>query len=330
MMRTNRLFKLLYGLVCGAAFVVAATAPAYAQKFPNGPISFVVPYPPGGASDIIARLVGQKLSEKYGQPVIIENKPGANGNIALEMVSGAKKDGHTILMGNVGPNAINANLYKQLRFDPIKSFAPITLASSVPILLVTNPNLPVKNVSELITYIRNHPGKVNFATGGIGSATHLTAEMFKSMTGTDITMVHYKGDSPALTAVMAGQDVPITFATSIAAAPLVKSGRVKLLAVASKQRAEAFSDVPTVAETVSDFESTSWGGVLAPSGTPAPVIASLNKELVSILRSPEVKAKFSAMGAEVVTSSPEEFEKFIQAEITKWGEVIKQANVSAE
>lgn len=329
-MRKTKLLAAFQSLVSGAALTFAIAAPALAQNYPTGPISFVVPYPPGGASDVIARLVGQKLSEKYGQPVIVENKPGANGNIALEQVSRAKNDGHTILMGNVGPNAINASLYKQLRFDPIKSFAPITLASNVPVLLVVNPNLPVKNVSELITYIRNNPGKVNCATGGAGSATHLTAELFKSMAGVDITMVPYKGDSPALNAVVAGQDVPITFATSIAATPFVKSGRVKLLAVASKQRAEAFPDSPTVAETLPGFESGSWGGVLAPAGTPAPVIASLNKEIVNILRSQEVKFKIAAMGAEVVTSQPEEFEKFIQAEIVKWGKVVKQANVSAD
>jgi tripartite-type tricarboxylate transporter receptor subunit TctC len=325
-----KLLKLFQTLVSGAALALVAAAPAPAQNYPSGPISFVVPYPPGGASDVIARLVGQKLSEKYGQPVIIDNKPGANGNIALEFVSRAKNDGHTILMGNVGPNAINASLYKQQRFDPIKSFAPITLASSVPVLLVVNPNLPVKDVSELIAYIRNNPGKINFATGGPGSATHLTAEMFKSMAGIDITMVPYKGDSPALNAVVSGKDVPITFATSIAATPFVKSGRVKLLAVASKQRADAFPETPTVAETVPGFESSSWGGVLAPSGTPAPVITSLNKEIVNILLSQEVKSKISAMGAEVVTSQPDEFQKFIQAEIIKWGKVVRQANVSAD
>jgi tripartite-type tricarboxylate transporter receptor subunit TctC len=331
-MRFNKLAaSVLAKTLATAGLALLLPTAAWSQaNWPAKPIRLVVPFAAGGATDPVARLVGVRLSNQFGVPVVIENKPGANGNIALEQVARAKNDGHTILMGNVGPNAINATLYKQLRFDPIKSFAPITMASSVPVLLVVNPNFPVKNVAELIAYIRNHPGKVNIATGGLGSATHLTAEMFKSMAGVDITMVPYKGDAPALNAVMAGQDVPVTFATSIAATPFVKSGRVKLLAVASGQRAEAFPEAPTVAETLPGFESTSWGGVLAPAGTPAPVVASLNKEIVNALRSPEVKSKILATGAEVVTSTPEEFEKFIQAEIMKWGRIIKQANVSAD
>ncbi|MDB5838174.1 MAG: LacI family transcriptional regulator [Herminiimonas sp.] len=326
----KNLFRLFSVVAATAAVTLSVSPLSYAQSYPSGPISFVVPYPPGGASDVIARLIGQKLSERYGQPVVIENKPGANGNIALELVARAKNDGHTILMGNVGPNAINAGLYKQLRFDPINSFAPITMASSVPVLLVVNPNLPVKNVPELISYIKANAGKINFATGGVGSATHLTAELFKSMAGVDITMIPYKGDAPALNDVLSGKDVAITFATSIAATPYVKSGKVRLIGVASTQRAQAFPDTPTVAETLPGFESTSWGGVLAPAGTPAPVIASLNTEIVKILRMPEIKAKISGMGAEVVDSTPDEFKTFIRDEIAKWSKVIKQSGASAE
>lgn len=322
--------KLFFSLVASVVLGVCTSNAAYAQSFPTRPINFVVPYPPGGASDIIARLIGQKMSERYGQPVIIENKPGANGNIALEMVARAKNDGHTILMGNVGPNAINAGLYKQLRFEPIKSFAPITMASSVPVLLVVNPSMPIGTVPELITYIKAHSGKVNFATGGVGSATHLTAEMFKSMAGVDIGMIPYKGDAPALADVVGGKDVTVTFATSIAATPYLKSGRLRLLGVASSRRAEAFPDAPSISEFLPGFESTSWGGVLAPAGTPAPVVSSLNTEIVRILRMPEVKEKISAMGAETVDSTPEEFKSFIQTEITKWGQVIKAAGVTAE
>lgn len=329
-MITKILSKLFHVAISCVALMLGASHAAYAEGFPNGPISFVVPYPPGGASDVIARLIGQKLSERYGQPVIIENKPGANGNIALELVARAKNDGHTILMGNVGPNAINAGLYKQLRFDPIKSFAPISMTSSVPVLLVVNPSLPVKNVPELIAYIRANSGKINFATGGVGSATHLTAELFKNMAGVDITMIPYKGDAPALNDVVSGKDVAITFATSIAARPYVTSGRVRLLGVASSQRAQAFPETPTIAESLPGFESTSWGGVLAPAGTPAPVISSLNTEIVRILRTPEIKTKISAMGAEVVDSTPEEFKQFIQAEILKWSKIIKLSGATAD
>jgi tripartite-type tricarboxylate transporter receptor subunit TctC len=329
-MITRNLFRLFYVVISSVAITLSASHTAYSQNFPNGPISFVVPYPPGGASDVIARLIGQKLSERYGQPVIIENKPGANGNIALELVARAKNDGHTILMGNVGPNAINAGLYKQLRFDPIKSFSPISMTSSVPVLLVVNPSLPVKNVPELIAYIRANSGKINFATGGVGSATHLTAELFKNMAGVDITMIPYKGDAPALNDVVSGKDVAITFATSIAARPYVKSGRVRLLGVASLQRAQAFPETPTINEFIPGFESTSWGGVLAPAGTPAPVISSLNTEIVRILRTPEIKTKISAMGAEVIDSTPDEFKNFIQVEITKWSKVIKLSGATAD
>lgn len=304
--------------------------PAAAQPYPTKPIKFVVPYPPGGASDVTARILGQKLSEAYGQPVIIENRPGANGNIALDAVAKSAPDGYTIVMGNVGPNAINAGLYKTLPFDPIASFAPVTLTSTVPIVLLVNPSLPVKDAKDLVAYIKANPGKTNFASGGNGSATHLTAEMFKSMAGLDIQHVPYKGDAAAMTALMSG-DVTMAFATIVAATPQIKGGRVKAIGIAAKKRAGAFPDVPTISDSgLPGFESTSWGGVLAPAGTPPEIIASLNSQIVRILRMPDVAEKIAGLGADIVGSSSAEFGDYLKSEITKWSGVIKTSGATVD
>jgi tripartite-type tricarboxylate transporter receptor subunit TctC len=325
----KKTFRFVSALATAALFALAG-APVLAQGYPTKPIKFVVPYPPGGASDVTARILGQKLSEAYGQPVVIENRPGANGNIALEAVAKSAPDGYTIIMGNVGPNAINAGLYKSLPFDPIASFAPITLTSTVPIVLLVNPSLPVKDAKDLIAYIKANPGKTQFASGGNGSATHLTAEMFKSMAGLDILHVPYKGDAAAMTALMGG-DVTMTFATIVAATPQIKGGRVKAIGIAAKQRAGSFPDVPTISDTgLPGFESTSWGGVLAPAGTPPAVIASLHGEFAKILRMPDVKEKIAGLGADIVGSSPAEFGDYLKAEIAKWSGVIKTSGASVD
>ncbi len=303
---------------------------ALAQAYPTKPIKFVVPYPPGGASDVTARILGQKLSEAYGQPVVIENRAGANGNIALEAVARSSPDGYTIVMGNVGPNAINAGLYKSLPFDPVASFTPITLTSTVPIVLLVNPSLPVKDAKELIAYIKANPGKTNFASGGNGSATHLTAEMFKSMAGLDIQHIPYKGDAAAMTALMSG-DVTMSFATLVAATPQIKGGKVKAIGIAAKKRAVAFPDVAPISETgLPGFESTSWGGVLAPAGTPPEVIASLSSQFVRILRMPDVADRIAGLGADIIASSPAEFSDYLKSEINKWAGVIKTSGATID
>jgi len=312
-----------------AALLVCAGA-GLAQSFPTRPIKFIVPYPPGGASDVTARVLGQKLAEAYGQPVVVENRPGANGNIALAEVAKAAPDGYTIVMGNVGPNAINAGLYKTLPFDPIKSFVPVTLTSTVPIVLLVNPALQAKDAKDLIAYVKANPGKTNFASGGNGSATHLTAELFKNMAGLDIQHVPYKGDAAAMTALMAGE-VTMTFATIVAAMPQIRSGRVKVIGIAAKSRAATLPDVPTISESgVPGFESTSWGGVLAPAGTPPAVIASLQAEIVKILRMPEVREKIGGLGADVIGSGSAEFADYLKAEIAKWSGVIKASGATID
>lgn len=316
--------------VLTAVSLATATWAAQAQAFPNKPIRFVVPYPPGGASDVTARLIADKLGPLIGQPVIVDNRPGANGIIALEAVAKAASDGYTILMGNVGPNAINAGLYPKLPFDPIKSFAPITLTSTVPIVLLVNPASPAMTTQQLIAVAKANPGSVKFASGGPGSATHLTGEMFKDMAGINIVHVPYKGDVPAMTDVIGGH-VTFTFATSIAAAPHIASGRLRVLATASKIRPKSLAQYPTVAEAgVKDFESTSWGGVLAPAGTPAPVIAMLHDRIGKVLAIAEVREKLEKMGVEVVGNTPEEFAAYLQVEIGKWSAVIKAAGVTVE
>lgn len=322
--------KTILNLAAVALLALAGAAAALAQTYPTRPIKFIVPYPPGGASDVTARLLGQKLAEAYGQPVVIENRPGANGNIALAEVAKAAPDGYTIVMGNVGPNAINAGLYKTLPFDPIRSFAPITLTSTVPIVLLVNPALPVRDAKELIGYIKAHPAKTNFASGGNGSATHLTAELFKNAAGLDIQHVPYKGDAAAMTALMAGE-VTMSFATIVAATPQIKSGRVKVIGIAAKSRAVALPDVPTISESgIPGFEATSWGGVLAPAGTPPAIIASLQAEITKILRMPDVREKIGGLGADVIGSSPAEFADYLKAEIAKWSGVIKASGATID
>lgn len=317
-------------IVSAVALLISSASTAVAQTYPSKTIRFVVPYPPGGASDVTARILGQKMTEIYGQPVIIENRPGANGNIALEHVARSQPDGYTILMGNVGPNAINAGLYPNLPFDPIKSFAPITLTSVVPMILVVTPTLPARNVEELIAHIKSEGGKTIFATGGVGSATHLTAALFKSMAGVEVTHVQYKGDVFSLNDVAAGH-VKMTIVTVLAAAPYLNSGRVRVLGITTAKRSAILPEIPTIAEAgLPGFESVSWGGVLAPAGTPQPIIASLNTEIVKILRMPDVSEKISNLGAEIVGSSPEEFAAYLKAEVAKWSALIKRTGVTVD
>jgi tripartite-type tricarboxylate transporter receptor subunit TctC len=322
--------KIARTLLCFALLTLIGLGTALAQNYPIKPIKFIVPYPPGGASDVTARILGQKLMEAYGQPVVIENRAGANGNIALAEVAKAAPDGYTILMGNVGPNAINAGLYKTLPFDPIKSFTPITLVSSVPIVLLVSPTLNVKDAKDLIAYIRANPGKTSFASGGNGSATHLTAERFKSMAGLDTLHIPYKGDAAAMMAIMSGE-VTMAFATIVAAMPQIKSGRVKTIGIASKTRTASLPDLPTIsASGLTGFESASWGGVLAPAGTPSAIVASLHREFAQILRMPDVNEKISSLGADIIGSNSAEFSDYLKAEITKWSGVIKSAGVNID
>ena len=322
--------KRVAALVLAGLCTFAVAASAQTQAYPNRPIRFVIPYPPGGASDVTARTLGAKLSESLGQPVVIENRPGANGIIALENVAKSPPDGYTLLMANLGPNAINAVIYSKLPYDSINDFTPIILTTLVPQILVVNPALPITSVRELIAMAKAQPGRITFASAGNGASNHLSGELFRSMAGIEITHVPYKGDTPAMTDVIAGQ-VVMMFPTAIAATPHVKGGRLRALAVSSIKRVGSLPDLPTVDEAgVPGFEAVSWGGVMGPAGMPRDIVNKLNAEFARILKLPDVSEKLAGLGAEVVASTPEEFARYLQAEIAKWGKVARDAKVKLD
>jgi len=319
-------------LIRGAAAVALAALAAlplaaHAQAWPaKQPIKFIVVYPPGGASDVTARLLGAKLSESLNQSVIIENRPGANGIIATELVAKSAPDGYTILMANLGPNAINPVVYKKLPYDAVKDFAAITLTTIVPQVVVVTPSLPVKSIPELIAYAKANPGKVTFASAGNGASNHLSGELLNAMGGIKMIHVPYKGDAPGMTDVIAGA-VNVALPTAIAVTPHIKSGKLRPIAVTSSKRLPSLPDVPTVAESLPGFEAVSWGGVMAPAGTPPEVINRLNAEILKILKMPDIAEKLKGLGAEIVGSTPEEFNAYVKSEIAKWGKVARDNNV---
>ncbi len=312
--------------------LLTVLAPGYAaaQDYPSKPIRIVIPYPPGGASDVTARLLGQKMAEAWGVQVIPDNRPGANGIVALEHVAKSAPDGYTLLMANLGPNAINPAVYSKLPYDPIKDFAPITLTTLVPQVLVASPSLEAKNIAELIALARANPGKINYGTGGNGSANHLAVELMASIAGVKLTAVPYKGDAPAMADAISGQ-VSMTLPTVLAATPHIRSGKLRPLAVTTKARVASLPDVPTMQEAgVPGYESVSWGGIMAPTGTPPAVVAKLHAEFARILRLPDIQERMEALGATVVASGPAEFAAFLQAEIRKWDGVAKRAAIRIE
>jgi len=310
----------------GAALVPAAFA---AEAFPNKPITMVVPFVAGGTTDILARIVGQSLGEELGQPVIIDNRAGAGGNIGGQFAARAPADGYTIFMGTVGTHAINEWLYKKMPFSPNKDFAPLTRVANVPNLLVANPAQPFKNVKELISYAQAHPGQVNFGSSGSGSSIHLSGELFKMMTKVDMIHIPYKGSAPAVTDLL-GNQIAIMFDNMPSAIQHVRSGKLRPLAVTTAKRSPELPDVPTVAEAgVPGYEATSWFGLFAPTKTPADVQAKLHAAIIKVLQKPDVIKKIGDQGGEVVTESQAEFGKFIAAENEKWKQVVKTSGATA-
>ncbi|HWI84226.1 tripartite tricarboxylate transporter substrate binding protein [Ramlibacter sp.] len=308
---------------------LAAVAPAAAQDYPAKSIQFVVPYPPGGASDVVARTIGQKLSEAWKQPVVIENRPGANGIIAMSHVAKSAPDGYTLLMGNVGPNAINPSIYK-LPFDAAKDFQPVSLTNLVPLMLVVNANAGINSVEELIAKAKAAPGRFSYGTGGTGTAGHFAMELFMMNAGIRMERISYKGDGLALQDMIGGH-IHAMFTTGPSSLAHVQSGRLKALAVGTKNRLPHLPNVPTVAELgMPGFEAVSWGGVLVPANTPKPVVHKLNAEINRILKMPEVREALSKTGSETVGNSPEEFESYIAFETGKWAKVAKIANIKGE
>ncbi len=321
--------KLFTRAVVFASCLAAWAAMAQdAKTYPNKASRLVVPFPPGGGTDILARMVAQRLSERWGQQVIVDNRPGAATNIGTEFVARSAPDGYTMLMASVG-HAANISLYKQLGYHPVKSFEMVTLVAVSPSLLVVTPALPVKSVRELVTLAKRRPGELNYGSFGSGTSPHLAAELFDILASVKMTHVPYKGSSPALTSVISGE-TQVLFATILSAMPHVEAGRLRALGVAAKQRLAAMPNLPAIAETVPGFESGSWYGVMAPAGTPRTIVDKINKDAVAVLHQPEVKQKFAAEGAEIVGSTPEELKTYLEAEIARWARVVKEAGIRAE
>lgn len=314
-----------------ACILAAATlSPVlFAQAYPTKPIRMVVGFAPGGAPDIIGRLVGQKLNERLGQPVIVDNRPGATGNIGAEIVAKAAGDGHTVFMATLSI-AISPSFYRKLPFDPVKSFAPVGMVASVPLLLVVHPSLPVKSVKELIALAKAKPGSLNYASVGNGSPQHLSAELFNSVAGVNVVHVPYKGGGPATAAVLAGE-AQLFFAGMPPALPHVKAGRLRGLAVSTAKRSRSAPEVPTVSEAgLPGFEADNWNALLAPHGTPSQVVARLSRELEGILKLTDIQVQLINTGAEAAYSTPQELAARVKTETVKWGEVARAAGVRPE
>jgi tripartite-type tricarboxylate transporter receptor subunit TctC len=313
-----------------AAVLLAIAASTGAQTWPSKPIRYIVPFAPGGTTDILARTISEPLSKALGVPVIVVNKPGAGGGVGAAEVSKAAPDGYTIMGGTISTHAINASLYSNLPYDPVKDFAPITLIARVPNMLVVNNEIPAKNVAELIRLMKATPGKWTFASSGNGTSQHLSGELFKGMAGVEMQHVPYKGSPPALNDVMGGQ-VNMTFDNITTAWALAKGGKLRALAVTTAQRSSVAPDVPTLAESgLPGYEIGSWQGVFAPAGTPPDIVKRLNTEIVKIIKSPEVQKKLTDLGAEPVGDTPEQFAVFVKAEVAKWGEVVKKSGAKVD
>jgi tripartite-type tricarboxylate transporter receptor subunit TctC len=303
---------------------------AVAQAWPSKPIKWVVPFAPGGTTDILARTVGEKLGAALGQPVIVENRPGAGGGVGADFVAKSPPDGYTLVGGTISTHAINASLYKSLPYDPVRDFVPITLIARLPNLLVVNPNVPAKNVAELVALMKANPGKYTFASSGNGTSQHLSGELFKSIAGVDMQHVPYKGSPPALQDVVGGQ-VTMTFDNITTALPLAKAGNLRALAVTTAQRSAVAPEIPTMAEAgLAGYEIGSWQGVFAPAGTPPEIVRRLNTEIVRILKSPEIHDKLIALGAEPVGNSVDEFTAMVRSEVAKWGDVVKRSGARVD
>lgn len=309
----------------GCCLLVAATSAA-AQNYPVKAVRIIVPYPAGGTSDILARLLSTKLNDVFGQTIIVDNRPGANGNIGADLVAKSAPDGYTMLLADLGALTISPSIYK-LPFDVVKDFAPVTMVTYSPHLLAVHPSVPVKTVKELVALAKSKPGLLNFAVSGIGGAPHLAGVAFEAQTGVKWTYIPYKGGSDAIIGLASGQADAI-FNGMLATYPHVKSGKLKLIAVSSSKRVASIPEVPTVAEAgLKDFETGSWQGVVAAAGTPKDIVGRLNSEISRILGTPDMKENLARQGAEVYTMTPEQLGNWLKTEIDKWAKVVKAANL---
>ncbi|MFB9269467.1 Bug family tripartite tricarboxylate transporter substrate binding protein [Bradyrhizobium erythrophlei] len=314
----------------GLAALCVLASPAQANDFPSRPLKIVVPAAAGGPTHITAQLLADKMQASLGQPVIVEPKPGAGNNLGADYVAKSAPDGYTLLFATTGTHAINQTLFKKLPFDPIKDFEPVSLVVQYPLLLVVSPDLPVQSVKELIDYARKNPGKLNRASGGLGTSMHLSGELFVRQANIDAPHVPYKGSAPALNDLMGGH-VQLMFDSMITAMPLVEGGKLRALAVTGKTRSPLLPDVPTVAEAgLPDYEATGWTGIVVPAGTPRDVVMKLNAAIVQAVKSPDLQEALKKQAAEPVGSSPEEFAAFIRKETDKWATTIRAAGITVE
>jgi tripartite-type tricarboxylate transporter receptor subunit TctC len=320
--------KFTIAFICGLLSLVL-TAPANAQSYPNKPVRVVVPYPPGGPTDIVARVLFQQVSEATGQQFLVDNRAGAGGNIGAEIVSKSPADGYTLLIGTTA-HAINMSLFKNLSYDVQKDFAPVSLLTQGPLVLVAHPQFPANSIKEVIELAKSKSGGLNFASSGNGQSTHLSAELFNTMAGIKMSHVPYKGSAPALTDVMSGQ-VDVMFDTTLSAMPFVKAGKLKALGLTSPVRSPAAPDVPTIAESgLPGYEVFAWNGVFVPAGTPKAIIQQLNDQIRKAMLLPQVKDKFSAQGFAASWNSPENFGVFVKNEVDKWSRTVKASGATLD
>jgi tripartite-type tricarboxylate transporter receptor subunit TctC len=329
-MTGSRRFRRLGAAILAALTLLPAGVGAQgADGYPVKPIRFILPFPPGGGTDILGRLLSERLAARLGQPVVIENRGGAGGNVGAEAAAKSAPDGYTIVL--VAPSlAISPSLYSKLAYDPVKDFSPVSLVATVPNVMVTHPSVPARTLSEFIALAKKKPGAMNFGSGGNGTSNHLAGELFNIVAGVRLVHVPYKGVNLAMNDVMAGE-VQLVVIGIPAAAPHIKAGKLRALAVIDSRRAAALPEVPTVAEAgLPGFEVTTWYGVLTPAGTPRPIVTRLNAEIVKVMQAPEMKDRLASMATEPVTSTPEAFAELIRQEIVKWGKVVRAAGLKAD
>jgi tripartite-type tricarboxylate transporter receptor subunit TctC len=320
--------RLVSFALCGAALLLAA--PAAIAQYPTKPVRFVIAFSPGGPSDILSRLVGGKLSERMGQPFVFDNRPGAGGNIAGEIVAKSVPDGYTLMIANNSVLAANASLYKKMEYNPAKDLVPVVWVASQPNILVVHPSLPAKSVKEFIDYARARPGQLNYASSGSGAAAHLAAELFKSMTKTDMVHIPFKGAAPALTDVLAGRS-QLIFATALSVQPHLQANRLRPLGVTTLKRMDTMPNLPTIAESgVPGFEASTWHGLVAVAGTPRAVMAKLNAEVNAVLKDAQVSKFLESQGAIIEGGTAEKFAGFIKSEIPKWAKVIRESGARVD
>jgi tripartite-type tricarboxylate transporter receptor subunit TctC len=310
------------------AFAAFAT-PALAQSFPARPITIVIGYTPGAVSDLVARTIGEGLHQAWGQPVIVDNRPGSSGNIGAAFVARAPADGYTLMVGTDATMASNVHLFKQVGFDPVKDFAPVALAGANIVCLAVNADVPVRSVADLIAYAKKNPGKLSFGSSGVGSPHHLAGELLRQMAGIDIIHVPYKGGGPAMNDVLGGH-IPMAFLSLSAVVPHINTNRVRILAMVEKSRYAAMPDIPTIGETVPGFEMSSWIGVFAPAGTPPDIVAKLNDGMVKVLTTDAVKARLATLGLAVIAGKPEDLATMVKDGIRVRGELVKAAGIQPE